>query len=132
MKKNAAWIFLAITLASAVAGCGNRMPSSTSPNNSTDGTYVDMQKVYDLSVEAEAYTHKLFEAMLSEKGISQYEITLTSGGFITNDPLIFIAGYQYTYDETDDVYGYKLSLNEDGTSFTVLEEGVDVGEFVLR
>ena len=68
--------------------------------------------------------------MLSEEGISQYEILLTTGGFITSDPLVFISGYQYAYDGKETVYGYKLQLNDDGSTFTVLEEGVEIGEFV--
>ena len=68
--------------------------------------------------------------MLSEEGISQYEILLTTGGFITSDPLVFISGYQYAYDRKETVYGYKLQLNDDGSTFTVLEEGVEIGEFV--
>ena len=68
--------------------------------------------------------------MLSEEGISQYEILLTTGGFITSDPLVYISGYQYSYDGKNAVYGYKLQLNDDGSTFTVLEEGVEIGEFV--
>lgn len=119
-KKTGISICILAVLALMLAGCGK-----------DDDGNVDMQPVYDISVQAEAYTKPLFEAMLSEKGITDYEITLTSGGFITDDPLVFIAGYRYTYDGKEAVYGYKLSLNDDGKTFTVLEESVEAGEFVV-
>ena len=89
-----------------------------------------LQDAFDTSVKAEAYTNELFASMLSKEGISQYEILLTTGGFITSDPLVYISGYQYSYDGKKEVYGYKLQLNDDGSTFTVLEEGVEIGEFV--
>lgn len=128
MKKKAIGIFVATVLAFTLGGCGKDTSPSMSQN---DDTAAAIQFTFDMSTQAQAYTDKLFESMLSEKGITKYKIESTSGGFITGDPVSFISGYRYTYDGKEDVYGYKLSLNDDGTTFTVLEESVDAGEFIV-
>lgn len=122
------FMLIAAMSMSVLAGCESRVQHASEGSQDSDAA---VQEVFDRSVDAEAYTQELFEAMLSEKGISQYEITLTSGGFITGDPLVFVTGYHYTYDDQEAVYGYKVTLNDDGVSFSVLEEGDDVGEFVV-
>ena len=63
-----------------------------------------------------------------EKDISEYSIDLTSHGFVTDDPLIYIVGYRYTYNGQTTTYGYKMHQTEEG--FAVIEEGVEVGEFI--
>lgn len=128
MKKKAIGIFIATILALTLGGCGKDTSLGTIQN---DDTVIALQHTFDMSTQAQAYTDKLFESMLSEKGITKYKIELTSGGFITGDPVSFVSGYRYTYDGKEDVYGYKLSLNDDATTFTVLEEGVDAGEFIV-
>ncbi len=127
MKQKIILFLIAAAFSSILAGCNSNAAPSVSPSSETD---IALLKVFDVSIEAEAYTSQLFTSMLSEKNISQYEILLTSGGFITSDPLVFISGYQYAYDGKEAVYGYKLRLNDDGVSFTVLEEGPEAGEFV--
>lgn len=67
--------------------------------------------------------------MLAEKGIVNYDIELTSGGFMTSDPIVYVVGYRYAYNGATDLYGYKLSQAESG--FTILEEGYEVGEFIV-
>ena len=119
--------FLTAALLSILAGCDGNTASFVDQSGDTASA---LQDAFDTSVKAEAYTNELFTSMLSEEGISQYEILLTTGGFITSDPLVYISGYQYSYDGKNAVYGYKLQLNDDGSTFTVLEEGVEIGEFV--
>lgn len=114
----------ALLMALSLSGCAAKIGQN-------DGINAGMQQAYDLSVEAEAYTQQLLESMLAEQGITEYQIEQTSGGFITDDPPVFITGYRYTHDGKEAVYGYKLSLNEDGKTFTVLEESEEAGEFVV-
>ena len=121
-------LFLLTTaVLSILAGCDGNTASFVDQSGDTASA---LQDAFDTSVKAEAYTNELFTSMLSEEGISQYEILLTTGGFITSDPLVYISGYQYSYDGKKEVYGYKLQSNDDGSTFTVLEEGVEIGEFV--
>ena len=127
MPKKIILFFLTVALLSILAGCDGNTASSVDQSSDTTSA---LQDAFDTSVKAETYTNKLFTSMLSKEGISQYELLLTTGGFITSDPLVYISGYQYSYDGKKDVYGYKLQLNDDGSTFTVLEEGVEVGEFV--
>lgn len=127
MKRKSVWLLIAIAFASMLTGCKTRTPA---PLPAEDASGV-MQEAFDISAKAEAYARTLFEEMLLEKGITQYEIVLSSGGFVTEDPLVFLAGYRYTYDGKEAVYGYKLRLNEDGGRFTVLEEGSETGEFIV-
>ena len=113
-------LFLLTTaVLSILAGCDGNTASFVDQSGDTASA---LQDAFDTSVKAEAYTNELFTSTLSEEGISQYEILLTTGGFITSDPLVFISGYQYAYDRKETVYGYKLQLNDDGSSFTLLEE----------
>ncbi len=127
MKQKIMVLLIASAFVSVLAGCS----SATAPSVSQGGeaSFV-LQAAFDTSGKAEAYTSELFAAMLSEEGISQYEILLTAGGFIASDPLVYISGYQYSYDGKKGVYGYKLQVNDDGPTFTVLEEGAEIGEFV--
>lgn len=60
-----------------------------------------------------------------------YEITQTNYGFITGNTVVFAIGYQYMVDESEFLYGYKLELDENQT-FTLLEEGESVGEYIMR
>lgn len=76
--------------------------------------------------EITTYTDQLLQEMLSQKGISQYEIQKTSQGFLTGDPMIYIVSYRYQHSGGQERYGYKLSQTEDG--FSVLEEGPEVGK----
>ena len=127
MKRIIMLFLIASAFVSILAGCNSNTAPSVSQDKEASAA---LQAAFDTSVEAEAYTRERFTAMLSEEGISQYEILLTTGGFITSDPLVYISGYQYSYDGKEAVYGYKLQVNDDGPTFTVLEEGVEVGEFV--
>lgn len=128
MPKKIILFFLTAALLSILTGCDGNTASFVDQSSDTTSA---LQDAFDTSVKAEAYTNELFASMLSKEGISQYEILLTTGGFITSDPLVYISGYQYSYDGKKEVYGYKLQLNNDDSStFTVLEEGVEVGEFV--
>jgi hypothetical protein len=127
MPKKIILFFLTAALLSILTGCDGNTASFVDQSSDTTSA---LQDAFDTSVMAEAYTNELFASMLSKEGISQYEILLTTGGFITSDPLVYISGYQYSYDGKKEVYGYKLQLNDDGSTFTVLEEGVEIGEFV--
>ena len=124
-QKNMLFLFV-FAIASILAGCSSADPFVSQSSETSSA----LQDAFNISVKAEAYTSELFTSMLSEEGISQYEIVLTTGGIITSDPLVYIAGYQYRYDGKKAVYGYKLQLNDDGATFTVLEEGIETGEFV--
>lgn len=124
-KQRMAGFLAGVLLAAMLTGCNT---PSLPPAEAASGL---MQEAFDISAKGEADARTRLEAMLLEKGISQYEIVLSSGGFLTEDPLIFLAGYRYTYDGKEAVYGYKLHLNEDGTTFTVLEEGAETGEFIV-
>lgn len=127
MPKKIILFFLTAALLSILTGCDGNTASFVGQSSDTTSA---LQDAFDTSVKAEAYTNELFTSMLSKEGISQYELLLTTGGFITSDPLVYISGYQYSYDGKKEVYGYKLQLNDDGSTFTVLEEGVEIGEFV--
>ncbi|MCM1191730.1 MAG: hypothetical protein NC123_09675 [Butyrivibrio sp.] len=106
----------------SLSACMSKEDTDTSSNTG-------IQLVFDKSVEASAFTDSLLEEMLNQKGITDYNIKLTSGGFITDDPIIYIVGYRFTYDGTTEVYGYKLSLAEGG--YAVLEEGREIGAFIV-
>ena len=127
MKQKIILLLIVLAIVSIFTGCNSSTAPSVSQGSEASAV---LQDVFDTSVKAEAYTSELFASMLSKEGISQYEILLTTGGFITSDPLVFISGYQYAYDGKEMVYGYKLHLNDDGSTFTLLEEGVEIGEFV--
>ena len=127
MKQKIMLFLIGSAIASILAGCSSNAGLFVSQNSETSFA---LQDAFDVSVKAEEYTNKLFTYMLSEEGVSQYEILLKTSGFITSDPLVYIAGYQYSYDGKEAVYGYKLQLNDGGAAFTVLEEGVETGEFV--
>lgn len=127
MPKKIILFFLTAALLSTLTGCDGNTASFVDQSSDTTSA---LQDAFDTSVKVEAYTNELFASMLSKEGISQYEILLTTGGFITSDPLVYISGYQYSYDGKKEVYGYKLQLNDDGSTFTVLEEGIEIGEFV--
>ena len=92
---------------------------------------IDMQITTDMVEKAKEYADPLFHEYLNNQNITDYEITQTNYGFITGDPVIFIIGYQYTVDDFEFLYGYKLELNENQT-FSVLGEGEFVGEFTIR
>ena len=90
-----ALFLLTTAVLSILAGCDGNTASFVDQSGDTASA---LQDAFDTSVKAEAYTNELFTSMLSEEGISQYEILLTTGGFITSDPLVYISGYQYSYD----------------------------------
>lgn len=92
---------------------------------------IDMQITTDMVEKAKEYADPLFHEYLNNQNITDYEITQTNYGFITGDPAIFIIGYQYTVDDSEFLYGYKLELNENQT-FSVLGESEFVGEFTIR
>ncbi len=92
---------------------------------------IDMQIVADTVENAKEYSNQLFYEYLNNQDITDYEITQTNYGFITGDPVVFIIGYQYTVDDSEFLYGYKLELNENQT-FSVLGEGEFIGEFAIR
>lgn len=127
MLRKSMLFFLSTVLLAVLAGCDNNTVFPVAQNSDTASV---LQDAFDISAKAEAYTNELFTSMLSEQGISQYEILLTTNGFLTGDPLIYISGYQYSCNGKKAVYGYKLQLNDNGSTFTVLEEGVEIGEFV--
>lgn len=76
--------------------------------------------------ELTAYTDELLKEMLSQRGISQYEIQKTSQGFLMEEPVTYIVSYRYRHSGGQERYGYKLNQTEDG--FLVLEEGPEVGK----
>ena len=92
---------------------------------------IDMQIAADMVEKAKEYANSLFHEYLNNQNVTDYEITQTNYGFITGDPVVFIIGYQYTVDDSEFLYGYKLELNENQT-FSVLGEGEFVGEFAMR
>lgn len=86
--------------------------------------------VFDTSMEARNYTDELLKEKLAEKGIEEYTIHMTSGGFTTDDPVIYLVAYRYTWNDTTEVYGYKLK-KDDVSGFQIIEEGEEVGTFIL-
>ena len=106
----------------SLGGCSpQQMPS----------TELDMgvQAAFDNSFVAREFTDELLDEMLKQSGVKSYEIELTAGGFITDDPLIYLVAYQYHYNDKNEVYGYKLQ--QVNSTFTVLEEGSEVGMFII-
>ena len=93
MPKKIILFFLTAALLSILTGCDGNTASFVDQSSDTTSA---LQDAFDTSVMAEAYTNELFASMLSKEGISQYEILLTTGGFITSDPLVYISGYQYS------------------------------------
>ena len=121
MKKSLLAAVFAVLILS-LAGC---LPQQDSSATSDAG----VQTAFDNSVAASDFTDELLEDMLGQKGINNYEIELTSGGFITDDPVTYLVGYRYRCNDEIEVYGYKLRQTEDG--FTVLDEGPEVGAFIV-
>lgn len=120
MKK--AIILSGILLAFVLAGCSTILENNMSQD-------AGVQLAFDTSMEAREFTDELLAEMLAEKGIVDYDIELTSGGFMTSEPIVYVVGYRYVYNGVTDLYGYKLSQTESG--FTVLEESYEVGEFIV-
>ena len=120
MKK--AIILSGVLLAFVLAGCSTILENNMSQD-------VGVQLAFDTSMEARKFTDELLAEMLAEKGIVDYDIELTSGGFMTSEPIVYVVGYRYVYNGVTDLYGYKLSQTESG--FTVLEESYEVGEFIV-
>ena len=87
MPKKIILFFLTAALLSILTGCDGNTASFVDQSSDTTSA---LQDAFDTSVKAEAYTNELFASMLSKEGISQYEILLTTGGFITSDPLVCI------------------------------------------
>lgn len=116
-------LWMTFVVVMSLAGC-NR-PDKTQDDKA------DMQFVADMVEKSKDYADSLFHEQLSNESESDYEIAQINYGFITDDPLIFIIGYEYTIDHSEYLYGYKLRLNEDLT-FTVIEEGESIGEFIMR
>lgn len=120
MKKLIA-IFMAVVMVMSFVGC-NRSDNSQDSNSDVD--------IAAMTEKSKNYADALFQEHLNRESEGDYEIEHTYYGFITNDPLVFIIGYEYTIDGTQYVYGYKLGLNENLT-FNVIEEGKSIGEFVV-
>ena len=120
MKK--AMVLSVFLLTSIFAGC------SVTPENNASAD-AGVQLAFDTSMVAREFTDELVAEMLAGKGIVDYDIELTSGGLITSDPSVYVVGYRYMYNGVTDLYGYKLKQAESG--FTVLEEGYEVGKFVV-
>ena len=116
------WIVMAAVLAFSISGCTEKQETET-------GSDAGIQMAFDNSFAAQDFTDGLLEELLEQKGIEDYGIELTSGGFITDDPITYIVGYRYHHDGITETYGYKLKQTEAG--FTVLEEGAEVGEFIV-
>lgn len=121
MRKSV-WIVMAAVLAFSISGCAEKQEPET-------GSDAGIQMAFDNSFAARDFTDGLLEELLEQKGIEDYEIELTSGGFITDDPVTYIVGYRYQHNGITETYGYKLKQTEAG--FTVLEEGAEVGEFIV-
>ncbi len=116
-------LLMTLVMVLALVGC-NHWDVATE-----DGA--DMQIAADMTEKAKEYTAPLFREYLKKQSVVDYEITQTNYGFITGNPVVFVVGYQYIVDDSEFLYGYKLKLNENQT-FTLLEEGESVGEFILR
>lgn len=58
--------------------------------------------------KAKEYAEQIFHEYLNTQNVTNYEITQTNYGFITGGPVVFIIGYQYTVDDSEFLYGYKL------------------------
>lgn len=63
------------------AGC------SATPENNTS-VDAGVQLAFNTSIVAREFTDELLAEMLAEKGIVNYDIELTSGGFMTSDPIV--------------------------------------------
>ena len=117
-------LLIVFAMAFSLVGCNN-LASENTGNNS------GMQMAFDMSKKAGEYTQQLFRAHLEEQGVTNYTLTQINRGFITDNPVVFIVGYQYAIDDSESFYGYKLSWDKEQT-FTVLEEGVSVSEFIMK
>ena len=118
---------LLLLLSIMFVGCTNN--NSTQRNTAENQEAI--QQISDYSSKAEEFTHALFVDKLSKEQISDYEIVSSQNGFITSDPPIYIVAYEYTYKSTNHIYGYKLTQTESG-SFMVLDEGEEIGSFILQ
>ena len=120
MKKIIAIIAVLIAAVCCFAGC-----SGGSDDNG-------MQAAYDTSVEAKKYADGLFADLMAEKGISDYQIVSTAGGFLLDETENYYVSYTFSYDEGEeqvtDIYGYNLEKTQSG--FAVASEGAEVGEFI--
>ena len=116
-------LLMALVMTTALIGCNN--------SDAVTDDSANIQIAADMVEKAKEYTDPLFNEYLNNQSIMDYEITYTNYGFITGDPVVFIVGYQYTVDDSEFLYGYKLGLNENQT-FTVLEESEAVGEFIMK
>ena len=100
MRKSV-WIVMAAVLAFSISGCAEKQEPET-------GSDAGIQMAFDNSFAARDFTDGLLEELLEQKGIEDYEIELTSGGFITDDPVTYIVGYRYQHNGITETYGYKL------------------------
>ena len=96
MKK--AMVLSVFLLTSIFAGC------SVTPENNASAD-AGVQLAFDTSMVAREFTDELLAEMLAGKGIVDYDIELTSGGFITSDPIVYVVGYRYMYNGVTYLYG---------------------------
>lgn len=129
MKKILSLVFV-LVMVLTFAGCKSAKSSS---NDEQELQASGLGMATDLSGKAREYTDVLFDEMLKEQGITDYDITRTNYGFITEDPVVFIVGYEYSINgnDSDNIYGYKLTVN-DGLMFHVTEEGPSVAQCVME
>lgn len=118
---------LLLLLSIMFVGCANH--NSTKGN--TTGNQEVIQQISDYSSKAEEFAHALFVDKLSKEQIEDYEIVSSTNGFITSEPPVYVVAYEYTYNSTNHIYGYKLTQTESG-SFLVLEEGEEIGLFIIQ
>ncbi len=116
-------LLMTLGMVLTLAGCN--------PRDKATEDDAGMQIAADMSEKAKEYAAPLFLEYLKKQGVADYEITQTNFGFLTGDPVVFVVGYQYVVEDSEFLYGYKLKLNENQT-FTLLEEGQSVGEFIFR
>lgn len=129
MKKAILTIMLIVL--TALMGYSDMASSVTQPSGDAERPDSAMQTAYDTSLDARTFTDGILEETLSKQGITDYTIDEAAGGFITDDPIVYMIGYRYTHNGNGqtEVYGYKLRQSEVG--FTVIAEGTEIGEVMI-
>ena len=122
MKKTVSIILIIIAIFT-FTGCGN--------TNKVKDESIDIEIVNNKVEKVKEYTDTLFIKHMESEHVSTYKIKQTHYGFITDDPLIILVGYEYVVDNSEYLYGYKLKLNDNST-FTLIEESESIGKFIMR
>ncbi|MBQ8507073.1 MAG: hypothetical protein IJ466_06560 [Clostridia bacterium] len=118
------FLILAVLLVLSLAAC--------KPISTGDAGSEAVQLLADNSAAARAYADPLFSRYMAGQGISDYTIEKTAYGFFTSDTpdSVYVVAYLYSVGGSADIYGYKISVDENQIC-VVLDEGADVGRLLL-